>query len=212
MATREDFRNKLLVRDGRCVWTGLDGLGMHIIPYNGLHQRLQLIIDNRPHLENLESLINDIRNGIYAEDGLHNHYFDPRGRYHDSEGCFLLLSPLSPTNIAIDPQSHSRNHRHPKLSPTTGYRPKSRFPGNISIYTSMDHQNLPNPADLLLHYNSGAAAVKQWGKNIGILTNRLGVPRSSVPTQAGTGPTRLKHDGNVAIRKQAEDSISQKDS
>ncbi|KAF8812071.1 hypothetical protein BYT27DRAFT_7252263 [Phlegmacium glaucopus] len=58
--------------------TGLDG-GMHIIPYQRGDEWLQLIIDNRPHLENLESLsINDIRNGVYADDDLHNHYFDPR--------------------------------------------------------------------------------------------------------------------------------------
>jgi hypothetical protein len=31
--TREDFRTKLLDRDGRCVWTGLKGIGVHIIPY-----------------------------------------------------------------------------------------------------------------------------------------------------------------------------------
>lgn len=44
-----------------------------------LIQWLQLIIGNRPHHENLESLtINDIRNGIFAVDNLHNHYFDPR--------------------------------------------------------------------------------------------------------------------------------------
>jgi len=32
--TREDFRTKLLARDGCCVWTGLPGMGMHIIPYS----------------------------------------------------------------------------------------------------------------------------------------------------------------------------------
>ena len=32
--TREDFCDKLLKRDGRCVWTGImKGSGMHIIPY-----------------------------------------------------------------------------------------------------------------------------------------------------------------------------------
>ena len=31
--TREDFCSKTLERDGCCVWTGMDGMGMHIIPY-----------------------------------------------------------------------------------------------------------------------------------------------------------------------------------
>lgn len=31
--TREDFCTKVLKRDGCCVWTGGDGVGMHIIPY-----------------------------------------------------------------------------------------------------------------------------------------------------------------------------------
>jgi hypothetical protein len=38
----EDFTAKLLECDGRCVWTGVRGIGMHIIPYErgdevGLH-------------------------------------------------------------------------------------------------------------------------------------------------------------------------------
>jgi hypothetical protein len=35
--TREDFRTKLLERDGRCVWTGVSrsGSSMHIIPFRG---------------------------------------------------------------------------------------------------------------------------------------------------------------------------------
>jgi hypothetical protein len=43
------------------------------------------------------------------------------------------------------------------------------------------------PADLLLHYNYGAAAVKQWGKNTSVLTNRPDIPRPSVPTPAAMG-------------------------
>jgi hypothetical protein len=31
--TREDFRARLLQRDGCCVWTSVEGLGMYIIPY-----------------------------------------------------------------------------------------------------------------------------------------------------------------------------------
>lgn len=40
---------------------------------------LQLIVDNRPHEKNLDSLtINDIQNGVYVHDTLHNHFLDPR--------------------------------------------------------------------------------------------------------------------------------------
>jgi hypothetical protein len=31
--TDEDFRTRLLERDGHCVWTGMMGIGMYIIPY-----------------------------------------------------------------------------------------------------------------------------------------------------------------------------------
>jgi hypothetical protein len=31
--TPEDFRAKILQRDGYCVWTGMPGVGMHVIPY-----------------------------------------------------------------------------------------------------------------------------------------------------------------------------------
>lgn len=31
--TPQDFQSKLLERDGYCVWTGLPGIGMHIIPF-----------------------------------------------------------------------------------------------------------------------------------------------------------------------------------
>jgi len=52
-------------------------------------------------------------------------------------------------------------------------------------------QQLPKPADILLHYNYGAAAVKQWGKNTTVLTNRPDIPRPAVTSMR---PTRVKHD------------------
>ena len=34
-STHESFRDQLLSRDGRCVWTGIkQGVGLHIIPYS----------------------------------------------------------------------------------------------------------------------------------------------------------------------------------
>jgi hypothetical protein len=96
--THEDFRAKVLERDGCCVWTSMQGVGMHIIPYSRgdeacshysypgmrakfsiLLQWLRSIINNRPHDENLDSLtIDDIENGIYADNNIHSNHFDRR--------------------------------------------------------------------------------------------------------------------------------------
>ena len=54
-------------------------------------------------------------------------------------------------------------------------------------------QQLPKPADFLLHYNYGAAAVKQWGKNSSVLTKSLPIP----------APLRAKHVTQAAIQKWA---------
>jgi hypothetical protein len=75
----------------------------------------------------------------------------------------------------------------------------ARIPNNNDA-TFMDHQ-LPKPADLLLHYNYGAAAVKQWGRNSTILANRPDLPRPSVPAPAPMGPQKVKHDRSIAIEK-----------
>jgi hypothetical protein len=65
-------------------------------------------------------------------------------------------------------------------------------------------QQLPKPADLLLHYNYGAAAVKQWGKNTRVLTNRPNIPRPSVPVLAPMGARRVKDDHNIAKKEAAD--------
>ena len=99
--SREEFRTRILARDGFCVWTGFEmPVAMHIIPhrrgdevcmftvlglgmrakYGILLQWLRSIIDNRPHDENLSTLtsVDNIRNGICAIAGLHDELFDPR--------------------------------------------------------------------------------------------------------------------------------------
>jgi len=65
------------------------------------------------------------------------------------------------------------------------------------------NQELHKPADVLLHYNYGAAAVKKWGKNTSVLTNRPNIPRPSVPVPAAMGPKRVKDDRNIGIEKRA---------
>ena len=72
-----------------------------------------------------------------------------------------------------------------------------RFPNNNDA-TFMD-QLLPKSADLLLHYNYGAAAVKQWGKNTSVLTDRPDIPRPSVPVPAPMGSTRAERDRDTAM-------------
>ena len=67
------------------------------------------------------------------------------------------------------------------------------------------NQQLPKPAELLLHYNYGTAALKQWGKNTGVLTNCPNIPHPPVPALVATlvgEPTRVKHDHSITIWKQ----------
>jgi hypothetical protein len=75
------------------------------------------------------------------------------------------------------------------------------FPNNNDA--TFMNQRLPKPADLLLHYNYGTAAVKQWGKNTSILTNRPDIPRPLVPALTSMEPTRDKHDHSKSIQKRA---------
>jgi hypothetical protein len=79
---------------------------------------------------------------------------------------------------------------------------------NNNDATFMNHQ-LPKPADVLLHYNYGAAAVKKWGKNTSVLTNRPNIPRPPVPLPAASGPTRVNNDGNISIEKRRAAAMSQ---
>ena len=65
-------------------------------------------------------------------------------------------------------------------------------------------QQLPKPADLLLHYNYGAAAVKQWGKNTSVLINRPDIPRPPEPVPAPMVPARVNHSCNTAIQKRTD--------
>jgi hypothetical protein len=59
----------------------------------------------------------------------------------------------------------------------------------------------PKPAEVLLHYNYGAAAVKTWEKNNAILSNRLGLQRPQEPRAEPMGPTRSVGDRSKAVYK-----------
>ncbi|KAG7442237.1 uncharacterized protein BT62DRAFT_955169 [Guyanagaster necrorhizus] len=209
-ATRENFREKVLKRDGRCVWTGIDeGVGMHIIPYARGDEAcpriwIQLIIENRPTEEDLSSLrsINDIRNGFYAAADIHVHFFD-------QQKVAVLVTPnpiLKTTDIPdrhqrrlADDVSYPRNSRYTLqwiTTPSTFAR--ERTPDNNDATFANRRQK---PARLLLHYRYGAAAVKNWGKNVAVLIQYHQPNRPLVPTPAPMGPSKAKHVRSVSIKK-----------
>jgi len=78
---------------------------------------------------------------------------------------------------------------------------RDRLPNNSDA--AFKNHELPKPADVLLHYNYGAAVVKKWGKNLSALTDRLNIPRPSVPVPATMGPISVKGDRNIPIQKRA---------
>jgi hypothetical protein len=73
------------------------------------------------------------------------------------------------------------------------------FPNNNDA--TFQDQTLPKPSDLLLHYNYGAAAVKQWGKNVSVLTERPGVPRPLELVPAPMGPGKVANEHLRSIKK-----------
>lgn len=84
---------------------------------------------------------------------------------------------------------------------------------NIAAHTfSLDNSDAafashrkPEPSSLLLHYNYGAAAVKQWQKqwsgNQDVLDNRPGLPRPRAPEIVAMGPTRSVGDRTTTTAK-----------
>ena len=54
---------------------------------------------------------------------------------------------------------------------------------------------------LLLHYNFGAAAVKQWGHGVVVLENCLNLPHPAMPIPAPMGPSRPLHDRASVIQR-----------
>ncbi|KAI9572192.1 hypothetical protein HD554DRAFT_2311642 [Boletus coccyginus] len=198
--TQGSFRQELATRDGEfCVWTGLPGVGMHIIPWSKGDEWLQLIIATRPGGDDstLRS-INDIRNGIIGE---HHHH-----SYFDSRAAVILKTPnlILQTNDVPDP--HDR-----LLLDGYSYPPQARYtfqwlftdaPGHIIHHypnnadAAFVSHHKPKPSDLLLHYNYGPAAVKNWGRNHAILNNRPGLPRPRSPKTVFGPP---KSVGNCQI-------------
>ncbi|KAJ7593499.1 hypothetical protein C8J56DRAFT_1128898 [Mycena floridula] len=125
---------------------------------------LQLMIanpleDHQTDWHNLELMtmeINDICNGIYADNGIHANLFDPQ-LTHDRE-LFSKFTPnpiLEMTDIPV---------RYTRPIPSTIRYPTTAHPNNDDA-TFKNHA-LPKPAELLLRYSYGVAAAKHWGKNL----------------------------------------------
>lgn len=57
------------------------------------------------------------------------------------------------------------------------------------------------PSDILLHYNYGSAAVKQWGRNLEILKKLVKPPRPIPPVPEAMGPSKTVHNRSIAIEK-----------
>ncbi|KIM40028.1 hypothetical protein M413DRAFT_36366, partial [Hebeloma cylindrosporum] len=204
-----EFSRQLLSRDGQCAWSACVGVGMHVIPFKramsqfGGLQWLQLIVQNRPHSEaGLDSLtVDDIRNGIRG-----NHVILA---YFDLRHIAVLKTPNPILEVADIPERYIR-----KLRPGLSYPANARYtlqwltPARLEMDTVPNNNDaafkdhtLPKPSDVLLHYNYGAAAVKHWGKNIGVLADRPGVPRPSAPAPAPIGPESTRHNDSGKVEK-----------
>jgi hypothetical protein len=61
------------------------------------------------------------------------------------------------------------------------------IPNNVDA--AFKKRTQARPSDLLLHYNYGAAAVKQWGRGTELLHKLTSPPRPSVPAPAPIAPS-----------------------
>jgi hypothetical protein len=85
-----------------------------------------------------------------------------------------------------------------KSSPVT----ESQIPNNSDA--TFRRRNLqPRPADLLLHYNYGAAALVQWGVGVEALGEkaRPHIQHPVKPITADMGPKRIVNDRTIAVAK-----------
>ncbi|KAF9508852.1 hypothetical protein BS47DRAFT_1365677 [Hydnum rufescens UP504] len=170
--TREGFREKLLERGGFCVFTGAPEsvcAGVHIIPYARGSEWFEAIVQSRPsYEESVDDLtdINDVRNGLLLTQ-VHGLF--------DNRSLVILKTPNHCLDVGDVPPSPQRPDR---LDPSLSYPRDDRYslqwlddpgsyllqhyPNNYDAAFSRQSQQ-PKPSALLLHYNYGAAALKQWG-------------------------------------------------
>ncbi|KIJ25382.1 hypothetical protein M422DRAFT_38784 [Sphaerobolus stellatus SS14] len=204
------FSVNLRERDGACVFTGASDTvkGMHIIPHRKGDEWLQLIIANRPNDELVSDMnsIDDIRNGMISSEHIHGLF--------DSRRAVILKTP---NPVLEEDDVAPRCQRYFPIPPSCSYPSDSRYTFQLFEVPTNDADRiitpdnndatflrssiLPKPSGLLLNYNYGAVAVKHWGRNISIFSNRPGILRPKVVTPA-MGPT--KTPGPVNCEKSAK--------
>jgi hypothetical protein len=74
-------------------------------------------------------------------------------------------------------------------------------PPNNTDATFKNSTGEPKPSEPLLHYNCGAAAVKNRGYGKEVLQNYTKPPRPPAPVATSVGPSRTAHDRSIAVRK-----------
>ncbi|KAF9519471.1 hypothetical protein BS47DRAFT_1379266 [Hydnum rufescens UP504] len=207
--SRNDFHEKLLERDGFCVFSGAPAdvcQAAHIIPYARGSEWFQTIVQNRqPHEENVDNLtdINDVRNGLLL--GLLHARFDRRmAVILKTPNHCLDVGDVPPCAVqplvVLDPSvSYPRDDRYSlQWLEDPGLYMSTTLPYNLDAAFNRQSQE-PKPSALLLHYNYGAAAVKQWGCGLEALKTHKYHTRPKAPEPVAMGPPKSQHDRIVKL-------------
>ncbi|KAF9513975.1 hypothetical protein BS47DRAFT_1343641 [Hydnum rufescens UP504] len=190
--TRDDFRTRLLERDGFCVFTGYTDRftdAVHIIPFSrGSEWFEALVRSRRAYDESVDDLtdINDVRNGLHLVTLLH--------RPFDQREVAILKTPNLYLDVADVPP---RAQRDWLVDPGLGGH---TVPSNLDAAFKTQSQQ-PPPSALLLHYIYGAAAAIQWGHGSEVLKTHQHPARPKAPEPAPMGPERSNHNRGIAIEK-----------
>jgi hypothetical protein len=129
---------------------------------------------------------------------------------------FCFATDTQTPNHILDVADIPPRHVQAYMPPTVAYPVLERYtlqwllgpdpvmsamvPNNLDA-AFKTHSRKAKPSGLLLHYNYGAAAVKQWGHGVELLENLANHPRPPPPVPAPVEAPRARHDRSIAIRK-----------
>lgn len=202
-----DFRKLLFLRDGGCIFTcsnDISVVGMHIIPHSKGDEWVQHIVANRPSDEPVHDIgIDDIQNGLLCIPQIHAHF--------DSQNAMILKTPnaiLGTDDVLPSKQRPFPLHEgcsHP-LDCRYTYQQIDQPTGHLDNFdnlvlldnndaTFLEPSILPKPSALLLNYNYGVTAVRRWGQNTAIISERAAAFRPKAPTPA-MGPAKTSREEN----------------
>ncbi|KAF9505532.1 hypothetical protein BS47DRAFT_1400322 [Hydnum rufescens UP504] len=196
--SRNDFRENILERDPLCVFSGApeDFLSSspHIIPYARGSEWFQTIIQIVDLMKRMSTTFTDINDTAWAVIlKTQTHCLDVGD----------VPPPSSPTHCR--PRSISFIPKDHRLFPPVVTRSRSLHVVKASQTTSMlhstRHSQQPKPSPLLLHYNYGASALRQWGLRLEPLNNTNTIPAPKAPQPSTNGPPKSNHNRTVAIHK-----------